>query len=362
MESVTKRPLRVFLCHASDDKEIVRVLYNKLKFWGIDVWFDEENILPGQDWRLEISKAVYKADVVLICISNNSTTKEGYIQREIKFALDVADEKPEGVIYIIPLRLEECKVPRQLQNIQWVDLYFQQGDFDKGGFDKLMQGLNARSVNVDARLPEYQPLSDFKYSRPNPEPLIIVISGPAGVGKDSVVDTMKEKGIPFHFVVTANTRPKREFEAEGIDYFFVSKDEFARLIEENELLEYALVYNDYKGIPKQQIRNALKSGKDVIMRIDVQGARTIKNIISEAVLVFLKPKNENELINRLKKRNPHTEDLPIRMAYIRRELERVDEFDYVVENRDGCLDETVNIIQAIIYAEHHRVHHRKVVL
>ena len=111
----------------------------------------------------------------------------------------------------------------------------------------------------------------FKLRKPNP--LLIVISGPSGVGKDSVVQRMIERGFPFHFVVTATTRDKRENETNGKDYWFVSKDEFARMIEENELIEYAIVYGDYKGIPKWEVREALASGQDVVMRVDVQGAR-----------------------------------------------------------------------------------------
>ena len=94
---------------------------------------------------------------------------------------------------------------------------------------------------------------DPEFTILNPQPLLIVISGPSGVGKDTVMQRMQERGMPFHFVVTATTRPKRENEVHGVDYFFVSKEEFARMIEENELIEYAIVYSDYKGIPKQQL-------------------------------------------------------------------------------------------------------------
>jgi guanylate kinase len=105
--------------------------------------------------------------------------------------------------------------------------------------------------------------------REQSSPLLVVLSGPSGVGKDTVIQRMKERQLPFHFVVTATTRHPREGEVHGRDYFFVSSDEFAALIESDELLEYAHVYNDYKGIPKQ-VREALASGQDVIMRLDVQ--------------------------------------------------------------------------------------------
>jgi guanylate kinase len=115
-------------------------------------------------------------------------------------------------------------------------------------------------------------MPDHDFNLVQPKPLLIVISGPSGAGKDTILQRMKERELPFHFVVTATTRPRRENEIDGRDYFFVSKDEFARMIDEDELIEYAIVYGDYKGIPKQQVRDALTSGKDVIMRIDVQGA------------------------------------------------------------------------------------------
>ncbi len=119
------------------------------------------------------------------------------------------------------------------------------------------------------------------------QPLLVVISGPSGVGKDTVLQHMKDRGLPFHFVVTATTRPKRPNEIEGVDYFFVTREEFERMIEAGELIEHALVYQDLKGIPKQQIREALASGSDAVMRVDVQGAETIRKLYPEALLIFL---------------------------------------------------------------------------
>ena len=195
----------------------------------------------------------------------------------------------------------------------------------------------------------------------NPNPLLIVISGPSGVGKDSVIEEMKSRGLPFHFVITATNRDPRPGEVDGVDYFFLSHDEFAQMINEGELLEYALVYQDYKGIPKSQVREALASGKNVIMRIDVQGAETVRNLVKDALMIFLTPQNEEELINRLKNRNTETEEsLELRIATTRQEYKKVDLFDYVVVNKDDCLDETVDTIEAIIEAEQHRVHQRVV--
>ena len=115
-------------------------------------------------------------------------------------------------------------------------------------------------------------MTETEFNLHKPQPLLIVISGPSGVGKDSVVQGLKNCQFPIHFVVTATTRPRRQNEVHGVDYFFLTKDEFARMIEQDEFIEYAIVYNDYKGIPKQQVREALSSGKDVLMRVDVQGA------------------------------------------------------------------------------------------
>jgi guanylate kinase len=194
-----------------------------------------------------------------------------------------------------------------------------------------------------------------------PDPLLIVISGPSGVGKDSVVQRMIERGFPFHFVVTAATREKRTNEVHGRDYWFLSKDEFAHMIEENELIEYAIVYGDYKGIPKAQVREALASGKDVIMRLDVQGAESVRKLAPEALLIFITCESEEELERRLRERKTETADsLSLRIATARKELQRLDAFDYVIVNQDFHLDDTVDKVRAIISAEHLRVHHRKV--
>jgi len=197
----------------------------------------------------------------------------------------------------------------------------------------------------------------------HPSPLLIVISGPSGAGKDSILQRMKERNLPFHFVVTATTRPPRPNEVHGQDYFFVTKEEFARMIEQNELLEYAIVYGDYKGIPKQQVRQALASGQDVILRIDVQGAETIRKLVPEALLIFVTVESEEELVRRLKRRKTESpEELALRIATARKELQRVEAFDYVVVNEEDRLDEAVDTIAAIIVAEHHRVHHRRISL
>jgi formylglycine-generating enzyme required for sulfatase activity len=141
-DSDTARPLRVFLCHASTDKAAVRELYQRLHADGIDAWLDEENLLPGQDWQVEISKAVRQSDVVLVCLSPRSINKEGYVQKEIRIALDVADEKPEGTIFLMPLRLEDCAVPERLTRWQWVNL------FSTNGHERLMRALQVRATGL----------------------------------------------------------------------------------------------------------------------------------------------------------------------------------------------------------------------
>ena len=206
-------------------------------------------------------------------------------------------------------------------------------------------------------------MSEFEFNIPHPEPLLIVISGPSGVGKDTVIQRMKERNLPFHFVVTAATRPPRLNEVHGRDYFFYSHDEFAEMIEKGELLEYAIVYNDYKGIPKAQVWDALSSGKDVVMRLDVQGAATIRKLCLDTLMIFLTVQDEEDMVHRLQERKTETfEGLKLRIATARQEMTQVDSFDYVVINRENHLDETVDIIVSIIVAEHHRVMQRKVTL
>lgn len=194
-----------------------------------------------------------------------------------------------------------------------------------------------------------------------PQPLMVVISGPSGVGKDAVIQRMKERSVPFHFVVTATTRPRREKEVHGVDYFFVTKDEFAEMINTGQMLEYAIVYNDYKGIPREQVEQALGSNKDVVLRVDVQGAATIHEKFPDALLIFLTVEDEKDLEQRLTSRKSEQRDeLKLRIATARQELKRINEFDYVVVNRQHQLEETVDLIMAIIQAEHHRVEQRKV--
>ncbi len=142
------RKLRVFLCHSSKDKQAVRILYAKLSDNGVEPWLDEEDILPGQDWEMEIPKAVRRSDIVLVCLSHEAVSSVGYIHKEIKYALDIADQQPEGTIFIIPLRLQECAVPERLKRWHWVN-YF--SDIDKG-YQRLLGALKVRANELGLSL------------------------------------------------------------------------------------------------------------------------------------------------------------------------------------------------------------------
>ena len=193
------------------------------------------------------------------------------------------------------------------------------------------------------------------------KPLLVVLSGPSGVGKDTTLCAMKKQIPNIYFVVTATTRPMRAGEVDGVDYHFVGKGEFADMIEREELLEYAIVYGDYKGIPKQQVQEALSSGKDVVLRIDVQGAATIRKLVPEATTIFLTAPTEEELVNRLRERKADPPgQLKLRIAMARQEMKRIDEFQYVVVNRDNMLNETVEQVRSIIMAEKCRYNWRPV--
>lgn len=144
----SNRSLRVFLCHATNDKPVVRELYKRLINDNVDPWLDEEKLLPGQDWQLEIPQAVRTSDVVIVCLSQHSINKTGYVQKELKLALDVADEQPEGTIYLIPVRLEKCDVPCRLQRWHWVDL------FERNGYYRLMSSLHVRARALSIGFPK----------------------------------------------------------------------------------------------------------------------------------------------------------------------------------------------------------------
>lgn len=187
-------------------------------------------------------------------------------------------------------------------------------------------------------------------------PLLVIVSGPSGVGKDTLLQRLKDLGCDFWFVVTMTSRAQREGEVDGKDYFFVSREEFDGLIEANELLEHSIVYGEYKGIPKAHVREALATGKNVVMRIDVQGAAKIKALLPSSVTVFLMPESEEELIRRLTERKTETpEGLRRRIASAREEMSRLPEFDYVVVNRAYQMNDAAADIEGIMRAERCRI-------
>ncbi|GAX77118.1 hypothetical protein CEUSTIGMA_g4564.t1 [Chlamydomonas eustigma] len=187
---------------------------------------------------------------------------------------------------------------------------------------------------------------------PAPKPVVVIISGPSGVGKDSVLQRLKEKREDLYFVVTATSRPMRPKEVEGRDYFFVSKEKFERWIAEGQLLEHAMVYGDYKGIPRQQVDQAVAAGTDVLLRIDVQGAATVKKLIPEAVSIFIAAESQAKLVERLAARKTESIDkMLVRVQTAQKEMEKMRSFDYAVVNKEGCLDQCADAIAAIIDAE-----------
>jgi hypothetical protein len=190
------RQLKVFLCHASGDKPAVRDLYRRLRSDGIAPWLDEEDLLPGQDWQLEIPKAVRSSDAVIICLSRKAITKTGYVQKEIKYALDVADEKPVGAIFLIPLRLEECEVPDRLCRWQRVDF------FQEKGYERLLRALRACAESLGLGVHPWEP------------EMILIPAGEFWMGTDRLAlelagiqweDLMRDER-PYHQVHLAEAR------------------------------------------------------------------------------------------------------------------------------------------------------------
>jgi len=199
----------------------------------------------------------------------------------------------------------------------------------------------------------------FKFSSkptvPPPTPRIFVISGASGVGKDAVIQRLQEQSPDLYFVVTATDRPKRETELHGRDYFFVSTDEFKQMIADEELLEYAVVYGSYKGIPKEQVRQALARNTDVVLRLDVQGAKALRELIPEVISIFLVAESEAALVSRLVSRGTEEiSDLMVRVQTAREEVAQYKDFDYVIQNASGKLGETAAEIGSIIAAEKRR--------
>jgi guanylate kinase len=195
------------------------------------------------------------------------------------------------------------------------------------------------------------------------KPLLVVLSGPSGVGKDAVLNYLKKSSTNLTFITTMTTRPRRLNEKDNVDYHFVSKNKFQKLLENNELLESASVYGNWYGVSKQAVRDALKQGKDVLWKVDVQGAANIKKIIPRAVFIFLMPPSLAELDNRLKQRYTESpETLAIRLKAADKEIKQASKFDYVVINHCDQIISAAEEIQSIITAEKCCVKPREITL
>ena len=186
-------------------------------------------------------------------------------------------------------------------------------------------------------------------------PLLIILSGPSGVGKDAVLTRMKKLEAPLFFAVTTTTRTKRNSEKDGVDYSFVSKTQFRKMIKENDFLEWAEVYGNFYGVPKGPTINALAQGHNVIIKVDVQGADTIRTIapeiayICKSVFIFLAPPSLDELTKRLNNRMSESENaLELRLKTAKKEVGEQSKFDFVVTNYSGHLSNTVREIEVIV--------------
>ncbi len=202
--------------------------------------------------------------------------------------------------------------------------------------------------------------SQAPYNPPS-NPLLIVLSGPSGVGKDAVLARIQSSGYALEYIITVTTRRQRVKERDKVDYHFVSTEQFQKMIARNELLEWANVYGNLYGVPKKLVEQALDRGQDTIVKVDIQGATTIKKLLPQSVFIFLMPPSMEELISRLKQR--HTEspfNLDLRIKTAEQEIKQLPLFDYVVTNRQDEIDLAVLDITSIITAEKCRVTPREI--
>ena len=199
-------------------------------------------------------------------------------------------------------------------------------------------------------------------SRSRKQPLVVVISGPSGVGKDVMIERMIESGrLGFHFTVTATTRAPRTGEQDGINHHFVTVDDFVNLIATDDLLEWAQVYGNYYGVPMKQVRDALAADNHVIIRVDVQGAKRLREIIPDALLIFIIPPSLDVLKMHLENRGVDTEaEMTKRLAAATEEIDQASLFDFTVTNEENKLDDTVDDVVAIIESESQRIPPRTV--
>ena len=218
--------------------------------------------------------------------------------------------------------------------------------------------MDSTSVRLNERADEI--IEELKTGR---RPRIFVVSGPSGVGKDAVIQEMRQKLPDFHYAVTATTRRRRPGEIDGVHYHFLERERFEQLVEQGEFLEHAVVYGNLYGVPKQRVRSALAQGQSVIIKVDVQGARTIREIVPEAVLIFIAPPSMSELLHRLRDRKSDDFDVVIRrLNTATQELTAAWEFDYLIFNETDRLDETVEHIATVIHGEGVRINQREITL
>ena len=191
--------------------------------------------------------------------------------------------------------------------------------------------------------------------------LLFILSAPSGTGKDTVINALKEQGMDFYVVPSVTTRPPRPGESEGNPYHFVDEEKFKQMVEADELLEYANVHGNWYGQPRKVIRDNLQAGRDVLLKIDVQGAATIRHKVPQAIFIFLVPSSLEELTQRLANRQTETDEQRLRrLADAREELTQQYWYDYVVLNRQGHLQEAVDQLRAIMLAEHARTNPRHI--
>jgi guanylate kinase len=196
-----------------------------------------------------------------------------------------------------------------------------------------------------------------------PNPMLVIISGPSGVGKDTIIEALQKRGHrpAYHYVVTCTTRGRRPSEVDGVSYQFVAPSEFIALRDRGDLLEANEVHGNWYGTPRAAVRDALARGQHAILKIDVQGARVVKSCVPEALLIFVVPPSLDTLVEHLKaRRTESAEQLEIRQRDAAIELARKDDYDYVVVNEEGHIDLTAKRIEEIIEQEERRGSRRAV--
>lgn len=193
-----------------------------------------------------------------------------------------------------------------------------------------------------------------------PSTLLIVLSGPSGVGKTTLTRRLVARGWSGHVMVTVTTRRPRPGEIDGIHYHFRTAEQFQEMVQRNELLEHAEVHGNWYGVPSTMVRDRLNVGQDVILTIDPQGAQTVRAKVEDAIFVFLAPESLDVLTHRVDNRGHDSpEQRALRMLNAEREMAELPKYDYVIVNRDERLDEAASQLEAILWAEHSRVFPRK---